>query len=108
MRKFLAHTDLTNPEAYHNMINRNTVLVERPYDKTYCGVIHKTVEGFEVEFSEKGKYFVVDSYRNSRYLSNWNNRAKMFELIRSNDFQLCDDIEEIDTLIRKFFKRKVY
>lgn len=107
MKNFLPHTDLTNPERYYDMMNRNVVLVEKPYDKLDCGLIHTTLWGFEIHFYENGKYFLEDKYGNSIYLAQWSNRMKMFDLLRENSFQFCKTLEDFELKIKSFFKRKI-
>jgi len=106
MKNFLPHTDLTNPQAYHNMINQNIIVVARPYDRQYCGKIKNTVFGFDVVFTEKGKYLLEDCYGNVVYIGQWSNKDRVFSLIDSNDFLLCESLNEFRDLIRKHFKRK--
>jgi len=109
MRNFLAHTDLTNPEKYNAMIRNNNRFTEiKMEEKEYAvemnGVIHTTAMGFDV-FFEDGKYYISDCYGNEIYLTNWNNRQKVFAFYAQNNVQFISGYYNMSIAIARFFGR---
>jgi len=108
MRKFLAHTDLTSPDKYNNMINfRNSISVEESQELKQTFGCVKIVGNFKVNLTLLNTFELEDIYGNVLYMAKYNKKDKIFNLIDSNDFQLCSSMEEFDNIIRTTFNRKL-
>jgi len=51
-------------------------------------------------------YVIRDIYGNSIYVTNFKNKDDMFDLLDTKQFQFIEDMEEVDKLISKHYKRK--
>ena len=108
MRKFLAHTDLTNPEKYYAMNDINKLSSDKAQElKCLYGTVKLLDNGNRVFLDLFNKFFFEDGYGNQIYIAKYNKKEKVFDLINSNDFQLCNTFEEFENAIRGYFKRKL-
>ncbi len=110
MRKFLAHTDLTNPQKYNDMMNQNrymTVEKAQELNQTF-GCVWKSIDSFwKVNLTLTGTFELEDNYGFVIYIAKEKQKELVFDMVNSNDFQLCDSLQEFDNVIRTTFKRKL-
>ena len=108
MRKFIAHTDLTSPEKYKAMMNFTkgiTMEQSQELNQTYGCIKH--LGNFKVNLDVSGIFELEDDYGNTLYIAKENKKEQVFDMIDTNDFQLCSSLEEFEYIIKTTFKRKM-
>lgn len=72
------------------------------------GVLSTLANNYTLEF-KNNKYYIVDNYGNDAYLSNYNNRSKVFDFVKKYDHELnfADNIVDVRKLVSSYFSRKI-
>ena len=100
------NTDFTNTNFAKNINNFKSLTMEKQAELNQLHGTIKNIDGFKVELTLTSEFELEDCYGNTIYIAKYNKKESVFDLINSNDFQLCSSLDEFKVIIKKYFKRK--